>query len=63
MINKLRRKLAKWIAPKPVSRKKKEKYNEPFEYMEYLKNVNKIVNDKSYQKNIRHKQATLVVSE
>lgn len=64
MINKFRRKLAKWIAPKPVPRKKSVKLSEEyFPYLDAIKAVESALNDKSYQKNIRRKTADNLVGE
>jgi len=63
MIDKLRRKLAKLIAPKPVKRvKKAEKYTYNSHIYGYFDkdHVKDLMSDKSYQQYKRNKQATVV---
>ena len=62
MIDKLRRKLSKLIAPKPVKRVKKAEYTFDLQNYEYSKkdHVRNLMADKSYQQYKRNKQATVV---
>ena len=59
MFDKLRRKLAKLIAPKPKKRVKKQKYTyDPF--FDKYTSAKEFIKDKSYQQFKRNKQATVV---
>ena len=64
MFDKFRRKLAKWIAPKPKKRVKKEYihdvYYDFFPTKSQYDSVKEILNNKSYRANKRNKQAVVV---
>lgn len=66
MLDKFRRKLAKWIAPKPKKRIKKaaKVYDWEFERQQQGREIiRSIMDDKGYQLKIRRKQATVVGGE
>lgn len=66
MLDDFRRKLAKWIAPKPKKRVKKAKktYDPQLEHEKQARElIEGIMNNKAYQLKIRRKQATVVGGE